>query len=54
MAELSLPMPEVRGSNPVIGEVIIKSIYLLSTIWKRRKFKEAHLKKVIQMLNTLR
>ena len=27
----------VRGSNPSMREVLIKNVYLLSTVWKRRK-----------------
>ena len=42
LVERSLPMPEVRGSNPVIGKNIL-NIYLLSTVyWKdENKEKEA-------------
>ena len=36
LVERSLPIPEVRGSNPVIGKKFILNI-LLSTVLKRRK-----------------
>ena len=36
LVERSLPTPEVRGSNPVIGKNLL-NIYLLSTVLKRRK-----------------
>ena len=35
LVERSLPTPEVRGSNPVIGEILF--IYSLSTVLKGRK-----------------
>ena len=42
LEELSLWMPEVRGSTPVIGKLIYWTfICLLSTVLKRRKEKEA-------------
>ena len=36
LVERSLSMPEVRGSTPVIGKILL-SICLLSTVLKRRK-----------------
>ena len=36
LVEQSLPIPEVCGSNPIIGKKIILNI-LLSTVLKRRK-----------------
>ena len=36
LVERSLPIPEVRGSNPVIGTKLL-NIYLLSTVLKIRK-----------------
>ena len=38
LVERSLPTPEVRGSNPVIGEILF--IYSLSTVLKGRKQKK--------------
>ena len=37
--ERSLPIPEIHGSNPVIGKIYIKHLFtsLLSTALKRRK-----------------
>ena len=35
LVERSLPTPEDRSSNPVIGKIYIE--YLLSTVLKRRK-----------------
>ena len=35
MVEWSLPTPEVRGSNPVIGEILL--MYSLPTVLKKRK-----------------
>ena len=35
LVERSLPIPEVRGSNPAIGKNYIE--HLLSTVLKRRK-----------------
>ena len=39
LVERSLPIPEVRGSNPVIGKIYIEHLFtcLLSTVLKRRK-----------------
>ena len=37
--ERSLPIPDVRGSNPVISNKYIE--HLLSPVFKRRKEKEA-------------
>ena len=38
LVERSLPTPEVRGLNPVIGKLLYRTfICLLSTILKRRK-----------------
>ena len=39
LAERSIPTPEVRSSNPVIGE-FLKNIFVLSTVLKRRNWKE--------------
>ena len=36
LVEWPLPIPEVRGSNPVIGKIYIEHC-LLSTVLKRRK-----------------
>ena len=36
LVERLLPVPEVRGSNPVIGKNLL-NIYFLSTVLKRRK-----------------
>ena len=38
----SLPIPEVRGSNPVIGKIYIEHLFtcLLSPVLKRRKSRE--------------
>ena len=36
LVERSLPIPEVRSSNPVIGKNLL-NIYFLSTVLKRRK-----------------
>ena len=36
LVEQSLLIPEVRGSNLVIGKILL-NIYLLSTVLKRRK-----------------
>ena len=36
LVERSLSIPEVRGSTPVIGKILL-SICLLSTVLKRRK-----------------
>ena len=34
LVELSLPIPEVRGSNPVIGkDLFISNICLLTTVY---------------------
>ena len=40
MAERSLPIPEVRGSNPVIGEILCIPNMLLLTVEKTKR-KEA-------------
>ena len=38
LVKQSLPMPEVRGLNPVIGKLLYRIfIYLLSTVLKRQK-----------------
>ena len=39
LVERLLPIPEVHGSNPVIGQIYIEHLftYLLSTVLKRRK-----------------
>ena len=39
LVERSLPVPEVRGSNPVMGKFYIEHLFtcLLSTVLKRRK-----------------
>ena len=36
VVELSLSIPEVRGSTPVIGKILL-NICLLSTVLKRQK-----------------
>ena len=36
LVELSLSIPEVHGSTPVIGKILL-NICLLSTVLKRRK-----------------
>ena len=36
LVEQSLMIPEVRGSTPIIGKILL-SICLLSTVLKRRK-----------------
>ena len=38
LVERSLPTPNVRGSNPVIGKIDIE--HFLSTVLKRRKEKK--------------
>ena len=40
LAERSLPIPEVRGSNPVIGEILCIPNMLLLTVEKTKR-KEA-------------
>ena len=42
LVERSLPIPEVRGSNPVIGKkfIYILNICLLSTVYWKDKNKE--------------
>ena len=52
LAERSLPTPEVRGSNPVLGKIYIEHC-LLSTVLKRQEIKKkmpgmAHLKKLFK------
>ena len=39
LVEQSLPIPEARGSNPVIGNIYVEHLFtcLLSTVLKRRK-----------------
>ena len=39
LVERSLPIPEVRGSNPVIGNIYIEHLFtcLVSTVLKIRK-----------------
>ena len=40
LAERSLPIPEIRGSNPDIGNEIIKRDHMSIAIQKRRNKKE--------------
>ena len=41
LVERSLPIPEVRGSNPVIGKnLFILNICLLSTVYRKDENKE--------------
>ena len=41
LVELSLPIPEVRGSNPVIGkDLFISNICLLTTVYWKDENKE--------------
>ena len=40
LIEWALPIPEVRGSNPVIGKIYIFNIYFLSTVFEKTKIKE--------------
>ena len=40
LVERSLPIPEVRGSNPVIGKILfisIEQLYTVNCVLKRRK-----------------
>ena len=42
LVERSLPIPEVRGSNPVIGKKYIEHLLLSTVFWKdENKEKEA-------------
>ena len=42
LVERSLPIPEVRGSNPVIGKIYIETIFYCQLQLKRgKKEKEA-------------
>ena len=52
LVERSLPIPEVRGSNPVIGKnyLYIEHLFTVNCVLKRRKIKKkrpgmAHFKK---------
>ena len=40
LVERLLPIPEVRGSNPVIGNFFILNICLLSTVYSKDENKE--------------
>ena len=52
LAKRSLPKPEIRGSNPVIGEVIIEHCFR-SIVLKRRKEKEARMAHFKKKFNSL-
>ena len=42
LLERSLPIPEVRGSNPVIGKIYlyIEHLFTVNCVLKRRKIKK--------------
>ena len=42
LVEQSLPIPEVRGSNPVIGKIYlyIEHLFTVNCVLKRRKIKK--------------
>ena len=43
LVEQSLLIPEIRGSTPVVGKILL-NICLLSTVLKRRKINKKRLK----------
>ena len=40
LLERSLPKPEVRGSNPVIGKIYIEHLFTVNCIEKKKKIKK--------------
>ena len=46
MVEPSFPIPEVRGSNLVIGKIYIEHLFTVNCIVKKKRQKMTHFKNI--------